>query len=159
MSTTHSWDQQPGESAEAYSRFLIYRNLGVGRSIQAAYAAYLTTFSNAATAVSNGVKRRRAPGHWAADSARWRWVDRSSAWDVHHLADSGRKAVEQFVGALLVAAQKAAVALTRPGCRPKTWPEALAALDVLAKFITPEVVQAAARNTNATSSAPPPATG
>jgi hypothetical protein len=146
MSTPQPWDQQPGEPAEAYARFLIYRGLSVGRSMRMAYAAYLATFPNAVTRVTNGVKRCRAPGHWATDSARWRWVDRANAWDVHHLADTGREAVERFVGLLLVAGKKAAEALARPRCRPKTWKEALDAVDVLAKFVTPEVVNAAAPN-------------
>jgi len=132
----HPWDQQPDEPDEAYGRFLIYRGLGPGRSVQRSYQTYLNTFRNA----GGRPKTPQVPGHWSDDSARWRWVDRAHAWDVHVLREFGERLAVRFVGALDAVAGKVVEALARSSCRPKQWKEVLDALDIISKYLKPDAL-------------------
>ena len=71
--------REPGESARAFAAFCVYRDLGPGRSVAAAWNAHQ---------VSIGVKRspidgaqQRSPGRWNFWSGKYRWVDRAAAHD------------------------------------------------------------------------------
>src|SRR5262245_60895581 len=76
------WDQLPGESDAAYARFLVYRNLGPQRTIDAAY--------NSQSPVDpKSPKRHQAPGSWRKDSKRFAWPRRAVAWDLDCLIRAG----------------------------------------------------------------------
>jgi hypothetical protein len=127
------WDQQEGEPDAAYAHFLIYRNLGPGRSLDAAYVT-----ANPAARRSK-TQQGRAAGNWGAESSRWHWVERADAYDVH---------VAILVGERAIAAQLALVDTLTPRaqqvaatCEPQTWRELLDTLDVLRDAI-PEVAVA-----------------
>jgi hypothetical protein len=68
------WQQMPGEPDRWYSRFQIYLELGVTRTLKAAIAAA-------------GKKARGQPYSWSMEWSstprRWRWRERANAWDVH----------------------------------------------------------------------------
>lgn len=135
------WRQREGESDEAYGRFLIYRNLGPGRSLQLAYETYLATFRNSATDATKGHKRPQVPGHWGDDSARHEWCDRAAKWDVAQLEEQGVELARLWAGILIAAATKAAVKLADPRCKPKDFMQALAVIDRVAPYLTPDALK------------------
>ena len=143
-SAPNPWDQLPTEPDEAFARFLLYRNLGPGRSQQSAYETYLATFRNAAPkelTAGKSAKKPQVPGHWNDDSAKYRWVDRATAWDIDQLQRHGPELARLWVGILLVAARKCAEKLAQPGCRPKDFMQAIAVVDKLAPFLSPDAVK------------------
>lgn len=135
------WDQQPEEPNESYGRFLLYRNLGPGRSLQLAYSTFVAQFRNATDAAKSPKKPQQVPGHWNDVSAQWSWVDRASAWDVEMLRTHGERLSVLWVGILTLAAEKCAQKLAQPGCRPKDFMQAVAVIDKLAAFLTPDAVK------------------
>ncbi|MFN8470405.1 MAG: hypothetical protein U0X20_32930, partial [Caldilineaceae bacterium] len=68
------WDQMEGEPARWYSRFQVYLELGVARTLTAA-------------ATAAGLQARGSPlarnREWSTYARRWRWRERAHAWDVH----------------------------------------------------------------------------
>lgn len=58
------WEQQPGESAKAFEAFAAYRDMGAERSVR----KVAQKLSKSATQIKE----------W---SAKWRWVERSRAYD------------------------------------------------------------------------------
>lgn len=133
------WDQQPGESAESYARFLLFRGLGPGRTLGAAYNQYVATFRNAAE--RKETQRLPVPGHWGDDSSQWRWLDRAGAWDVHVLSTHGERLAVLWVGILTAAAEKCAQRLADPKCKPRDFAQCVAVIDKLAAFLDPDVVK------------------
>ena len=79
-----AWDQQPGEPAAAYARFLVYRGLGPCRSLDKAARAY-------------GGSKGRAPGNWFREAAAWKWQERAQAWDIATFAEVGKRAVVAYL--------------------------------------------------------------
>jgi hypothetical protein len=127
------WEQREGEPNEAYARFLVYRNLGVGRTLDAAYSV-----SN-----SVGIKRNkseRSGGQWHDDSAAWDWKDRSAAWDIEVLAEVGRGVVAKFVGAIDLSFGVIIQQLASGNIKPKSWSAVLGAITTLGAFIPQETV-------------------
>jgi len=59
-----------GESARAHAAFIIYRDLGPGRSLDAAWQKH--TSNRGATCAST-----KCPGQWRDWSARFQWVERA----------------------------------------------------------------------------------
>jgi hypothetical protein len=67
------WEQRPGEPSRWYARFERYRLAGPNRSL-------LGTLN--AERQDKGLKKRRsAPKPWVVIAKRWRWKERSQAWD------------------------------------------------------------------------------
>lgn len=93
---SHSWSQQPGESAEAYAGFRAYAALPAGeRTIAAAYRKL--------KGVGPDVK---VPGYFGKWSSQWNWRQRAADWgnhvqslaevaDVAQLQAARRQTVEQ----------------------------------------------------------------
>jgi hypothetical protein len=131
MDAHHPWDQQPGEPDASYARFLVYRNLGMGRSIDAA-----------AKAVTGG--KKRAGGNWWAEAAARRWHARAEAWDTHVLIAEGRQAVRRYVELLSGMAETGAEALRTKAVQPSSWSDLLHTVQVLGACIPPETIQAIA---------------
>lgn len=71
------WEQQRGEGASAYQAFLTYRDLGSERT--------LMRVCDTVHAARRGARRSKAwvSGGISGWSARWHWVERVRAWDVH----------------------------------------------------------------------------
>jgi hypothetical protein len=71
------WEQQTGESPQAYGAFRIYRDLGRGRSLREAYRRWRG--AQAAAPIS---RRGLAPsGAWKRWRRRWRWEARAELFD------------------------------------------------------------------------------
>lgn len=124
------WEQQESESNEAYARFLVYRNLGVSRSVQ--MARKLTA--------KKGEKGRS--GAIERESADFNWQERASAWDIFNLEQSGRNTVVAFIGALEKLAYKSLQALDNDKIHPENWEEVVKAVNILGGFIPAETVEA-----------------
>lgn len=71
QSPARPWERQPGESPKAFQAFATYRDLGPGRTIDAAYC----------TAKGLPPGSRRAARRWFTWSVQHRWVERVAAWD------------------------------------------------------------------------------
>lgn len=76
------WNRLPLESAKAFAAFSVYRDMGAERSIDKAYAAYMTRepqqqLDNKSTSA------KRASRYWGEWSIKFRWVERARAYDDH----------------------------------------------------------------------------
>lgn len=131
------WDKLSGESDDAYSRFLIYRNLGPKRSFRKAYLHYLQVYDG----YTGGIKRLHLPGQWTRDTLEHFWVDRAAAWDVRNLSAYGNKLAALHVRSITVIAEKNAKYATRLNPGDDGWPDLMASVKVVAGFLTPEVVR------------------
>lgn len=126
------WQKQEGESNTEYAKYLVYQNMGPGRTVLRAYRAYkqdpnITTYSGAFRRLST-VRR---------------WIDRASAYDVYAMSDRGTGIVVNWVEALVLLSERTLSAIIDQDLRPKNLEEALRIIDVLSQFVTPETVQAA----------------
>lgn len=130
---SNPWDQQPGEPTPAYVRFLIYRNLGPGRTLVVASAL------GRKKKAGNGRKATQAPGSWQEESARWDWWNRVTLWDIDRLTKTGDKAVVAFYTSIQRVAERLAAKLDK--LEPRTWRDALEALQVLGNYIPRESVE------------------
>ena len=65
-------ERLPGEPDSALSAFRHYRNLGAGRTLQAAWLAYRTEAGQPAT---------KCPGRWTDWSTNYCWVQRAADYD------------------------------------------------------------------------------
>lgn len=127
------WERQEDESDAAYTRFLIYRNLGPSRSLDAAYRASL----------GDAAKRRKPPrvsGQWQDDSAQFHWPERAAAWDIYTLTAVGMQAVVKWVNALDQAIEQTLIHLKASTRKPRTWKEMIDAVVALGNFIPSETV-------------------
>ncbi len=71
------WDKRMlGESAKAYDAFTIYRDMGVGRSVDSAW------WSSTEEGKKGGGKgTKKAPGLWKKWSTKYKWRSRCEAYD------------------------------------------------------------------------------
>lgn len=140
------WEQREGEPAAAYARFLIYRNLGPGRTLLAAQ-----TVARGAT----GRKQSQSiTGVWAHESSEWEWVARSDAWDVAVISEIGARAAVRFVATLERMALKALEALDKVEVAPKDVKELVEVVRALGEFIPAEAF-AVPRSVSADTTPPP----
>lgn len=131
------WDKLSGECDEAYSRFLIYRNLGPKRSLKRAYLHFLRTDDE----YTGGIKRLHVPGQWHRDCVDQFWVDRAAAWDVRNLSAYGSRLAAFHVRTITQLAEKNAryAAKLNPG--DDGWTDLMASVKAVQGFLTPEVVR------------------
>lgn len=84
-----AWDRIEGvESAKAYAAFVVYRDLGVQRSLQKAWERY-----------TDGNKKGM-PGYFGEWSRKFNWVARAEAWDAERQAiadEAATQALEEMV--------------------------------------------------------------
>lgn len=126
-----AWDRRDGEPAEAYARFLTYRNLGPGRTL--ALAAQLHT---------GGSKRKKTlAGHWCGESSKHDWIERATAWDIDRLTKQGDELCRYWIGILVSVARKAAERLADPRCKPTTFAQCINVIEKLSPFLTPDVLK------------------
>ena len=86
------WQRTLGEPTVWFGRFVLYRELGVKRSIDKAYAL---------AREAEGLRGLRANSQWHITAERWRWASRAAAWD-----DAQRKAFLASVETRRVDAQR-----------------------------------------------------
>ncbi len=144
------WDQQQGESKEAYARFLIYRNLGPARSIDVAYAA---AQSLAAKRVKSRQPAKRASGQWMKDSVNYNWPERAAAWDIEVFSEAGQRVVINFISILEVLSRNTLEALANPRVKPHSLKSIMTLVGILGAYIPAETV-AALRDYSGTDRAP-----
>jgi hypothetical protein len=80
------WERQPHESQKAYLAYLVYRDLGPQRSLD---AAALTRQGG------QQVGKRAATSHVFRWSSAWRWVERAASWDAYLQRERDQVAAEQ----------------------------------------------------------------
>src|SRR6266545_5521508 len=71
---------EPHESARAFAAFCMYRDLGPGRSVAAAWNARQVT-TGAKGPIDVVPQRSRPSGRWNLWSSKYHWVDRAAAHD------------------------------------------------------------------------------
>jgi hypothetical protein len=137
MAASEAWAQLPGESGDAYARFLIFRNLGPRRSLRRAYHHYLTVHDG----FTGGKERLHVPGQWCADSADHFWIDRAAAWDVRNLTAYGARLASLHVQSITSIAEKNAryARKLKPG--DDGWAGLVASVKVVGEYLTPEVMR------------------
>jgi hypothetical protein len=123
---TNPWDRLPDESAAAYARFLVYRNLGPERTIAAAWGA------------TKGNKRQPS-GAFCAEAVANEWADRAASWDVHQLLELGNRAARTYFATIERALQKIHDALDHIG--PESWDQVLDGIDRLSKYIPQDALR------------------
>ena len=126
------WDQLPNEPLTSYRRFLVYRNLGPGRSLDRAYEAI------------KGSKKQPS-GYFAKISGKFDWERRATAWDIENMADQGARTAVNFVKTLEILAAKAILDAMKPEREIRNVDQLLDVLNVIGNFITPEVIEASRR--------------
>lgn len=111
------WDQQHGESSEAYHAFTIYRDLGLTRSVRKAAAIYYHDTLDALSEVTQGQRANLLK--W---SRRWLWVSRAETSDAEEdrermlkLRERRLKMSEQHFAIGSLALQRAAQRLQTMG--------------------------------------------
>jgi hypothetical protein len=128
--TRDPWDQLPDESDAAYCRFLVYRNLGPSRTLVRAYRAYLRGFE-----LGQG-GQKGPPGSYREEAVRFRWRERSEAWDVANLRRYGNKLAVLYVAGLEQVAAKFLRAARKYKPGDKAWPQVLDTMVQLAGQLT-----------------------
>jgi hypothetical protein len=126
------WDQRPGETAAAYARFLIYRNLGLTRTVQAAYKVYLNSKK---VQQSPPQSRSAASPQFKAESQTMNWQARAEAWDIAVLWMAGERSVAAVVTLIEEMALRALRRLADEKVGPKDWGQLLRTLEILATYV------------------------
>lgn len=144
------WEQLPDEPNECYVRFLIYRNLGPGRTVDLAYNAYVAQMPTDPAKVPKGKPDRRrrptpkpgtrASSSWWENSREHEWQQRATAWDIYTF-----KAVvpDGAIAIMHVVAETAKVALRalQTGTlKPTSWGELINGVELLTSFISADAV-------------------
>jgi len=136
------WEQLSGEPDAAYTRFLIYRNLGPARSLDAAYRAFVGS-----SATKRAKTQAKANGQWTKDSAQWNWDERARAWDIALLSQMVPEAAVTILNLINETARVALETLKFGKLKPRTWNALSETVTILASFISPETIKAAIDNT------------
>lgn len=146
------WEQLTDEPDAAYARFLVYRNMGVARSLDAAYRLTNPLTESASKRVkTRRVKTatpdtRRANGQWAKDCRDYHWDERAKQWDIETLNDVGKAVVVKYVNALDLAIARILQALANEKMQPRGWAQVIETLTILGNFIPQETVAAVRQN-------------
>jgi hypothetical protein len=91
--STSPWMQMEGESDQAYAAFVEFRDLGPGRTADAAWRAKGTK-----EGPSGPPRALRAPGSWKRWRAQYHWDARSEAFD-DHVQDGLEKKLDEALEA------------------------------------------------------------
>jgi hypothetical protein len=90
--TLDPWERQPGETAKRHARFLVFRDIGLTRTLAKASDELALSYS-----------------HVRALAAEYRWQDRAAAWDAHQqrqytaeLEEERRRAAREDVKVLRI---------------------------------------------------------
>jgi hypothetical protein len=137
MTDRDPWEQLPGESVEAYARFLYYRNCGFGRSFRKAYRKYL----QATDGYTGGVRGLQPPGCWVRDAGDHFWKSRARAWDLRNLHTYGGRVAVLHTQALVSIAEKNARCARRMSPGDDGWPHLISSVRLVQEYLTPEVMR------------------
>jgi hypothetical protein len=132
MADVKIWEQRADEPDRAYACFLVYLQLGPGRSLERAYEA-----------ASNRVKSRRSSGQWVYYSTTYDWVARSQSFDIDALSQHGTEVVINWVQSLVKLSELAFEKITSGTVEIHSLGQLLEVINVLGNFVTPETIQAA----------------
>lgn len=144
------WDQLDGEPNEAYVRFLIYRNLGPGRTVDLAYNAYVAQLPSDPAKGAKGKpdKRRRptpkpetrASSTWWDNSRTYEWQQRATAWDIATFKAVVPDGAIAIMHVIAETAKVALRALQSGTLKPTSWGELIDGVGLLASFVGAETV-------------------
>lgn len=140
------WEQWPGEPDDWYANFLVYLALGSGRSIDRAWK--ITSVKNQKTdaAVSGEEVDIIVPGKasstWWGTASKWKWEQRAQRYDVYTLSQLVPQTVQLIFATIGEFAKVTMEQLQSRDIRPETWPELRQAVETLASYISPEIIQA-----------------
>lgn len=124
------WEQLEDEPDRAYARFLVYLNMGPGRSVEKAIEA------------AKGEKRRN--GQWERDGSTFNWKDRATAFDIAVLTPQmGSEVVINWTTAANEWSKNLLEAIQNGKMKPKSFEQAVTLFNVFANFVTPETLEAA----------------
>jgi hypothetical protein len=130
----HPWDRQENEPKATYVRFLLYRDLGPTRTVEAAYEKFLGE-----KAAGKSGETLSVSGQWWKDCSTYNWTDRAQAWDIHIFSKVGREAAVALGHYVRELATRGLRMLKRsPG--PESWKEHLETIHALCSVISPEVM-------------------
>jgi len=146
----HAWDQQPGESSTQYADFLTYMALGRGRTIDGAYRAKYLSLQRVSAAndtydplpAKNVLSPVKASGPWWQMASRWRWEERASKHDVFALSQLVPQTVTDIFKVIGAFAKVTLEALENGSVKPQQWSEAKGAVETLASYVSPDIIQA-----------------
>lgn len=138
---TQAWEQQPFEPDTSYFRFSIYLYLGVNRTLQAAYEAYLDMGLEKGLVTNKSKKKPQIPGNWSDDSKQWNWVSRASQWDIYCLTQHGKTVIANFYTILGELSFQLLEEIRNKQIRPRNFAELVSGVQALGNFITPGTVQ------------------
>jgi hypothetical protein len=86
--TTESWEKRAGESSRAYAAFCVYRDLGPGRTLTAAYRQ------------ASGREKAVPPGQWTGWYQDQEWRRRADEYDAKIEADTRRERERAHLAAI-----------------------------------------------------------
>lgn len=135
------WDKLNEESDANYVRFLIFRDVGVTRTVRKAYVEWLKK-ENLYPETPEGQKKVKANSTWVQACYQYRWVARALAWDIHNMSiHAGRVASIQTMS-MQKFAEKTYTAICN--CKPgdPEWNAIINSLRVINEWLTPEAVHA-----------------
>ena len=128
------WEKREDESSEAYTRFLIFRNLGPTRNVKKAYEV--------ASGKENS--RKSETQQWYNDSSQFDWRERAAQWDIAQLSS----VVPETTGMIYQAVRQYALVvleqLESGKFKPKSWSALQHALVTLTQLVSPEVIASVA---------------
>lgn len=125
------WERQEDEPAEAYERFLIYRNMGPQRSVQAAYQSTVPG--------RKGTKKPQRSGTWGSECAKWSWVERAHEWDIDGLSRHGERAIVAVAALLEMMAVNALEGFAKH--KPKSFAEVIELVKLLGGYVNDEALE------------------
>lgn len=139
--TPKPWDRGEDEPASAYARFVVYKSLGCGRSLDRAYHVWQRRRDRAPGEEKLRKATGRAPGSWSKLSSQFDWPARATAYDIDALTHEGRSAVVGMISALNKATMRTIRALNKSR-GPQNWGEILESMRTISAMISPEAVSA-----------------
>jgi len=147
----HLWEQWPGEPLDWYSNFLIYLSMGRGRSVNKAYR--LATKVAAKQSDDQQVRMLgeildelplpdRSTATWWRRAAQWKWEERAARYDVYVLSQLVPQTVTTIFEVIGEFANVVLTKLKSAELQPESWSEIKGAVETLASYISPDIIQA-----------------
>ncbi len=143
------WEQWPDEPDEHYTWFLLYLSMGAGRNIRYAYQLYALEEQKAAALASGSTGETttlivpdKATSKWWKVATRYHWEERAGRYDVFTLSQLVPQTVQMIFATITEFAAVTLEQLKTRQVTPSSWPELRSAVETLASYISPEIIQA-----------------
>lgn len=131
------WHRLPGETKQAYARFLWYRNLGPTRSVKTCYYQYLKEKDN-----YQGTKKGiTVPTRWHRECTKNKWVDRAASWDIRNLTRYGARIVALHSQTITLLAMKNRRVVGKTEHGTKEWNGLMEGISRVAEYVNPELLK------------------